>query len=299
MLYLNRRGTARLAVCQDCGWQATCPNCDLTLVYHGDAHHLLCHACGHRQSAPSVCPVCQSQAVVFKTAGTKAIESEVRRLFPEARVARYDTDNNSADSLVKNYQAIKDGNVDIIIGTQLIAKGLDLPNLTTLGIILADSSLTIPDFTAQERTYQLIRQVIGRVGRGHQAAGEVVLQTYQPNNATLNAAVNGEWKRFYEGELAERRRFNFPPFCHLLTIVARRASSASASRACQQLADRLQQQLPELTIEGPAPAFHEHAGGKYNWQLVVKASRRQSLLEAIKQIPAGNWSYDIDPVNLL
>jgi len=299
MLYLNRRGTARLALCRSCGWQASCPHCDLPLAYHSDTHQLLCHTCGYHTASPSFCPVCQNTDIIFKSAGTKAIFEEVQRLFPEARIMRFDTDNKKSERLEQHYDTIHRGDVDILVGTQLLAKGLDLPKLTTLGIVLADSSLAIPDFTAQERTYQLIQQVMGRIGRGHSTTAQAIVQTYNPDNQTLQSALSGDWGSFYETEIAERRAFMFPPFCHLLKLSCRRASSVSAQKAAEALRSELLRSYTHLEVDGPTPAFHEKSAGKYEWQLVLKSKQRSVLLTVVKNLPKSGWNYDIDPLNLL
>lgn len=297
LLYLNRRGTARLVLCQHCGWQAACPHCDLPLTYHGDRHQLLCHTCGYHASPPATCPSCDQPDVIFRSAGTKTIVQEAARLFPEARLMRFDTDNTKAERFEQHYQAVRAGNIDILVGTQLLAKGLDLPRLSTLGIILADSSLAIPDFTAQERTYQLIQQVLGRVGRGHTQQATAVIQTYDPANSTIRYALDNDWPAFYEAELAERRQFAFPPYRHLLKLSCQRASANRAEQTCRALKQELLARYP-VEVDGPAPAFHEKQQGKYSWQLVVKAKQRSVLTDIIPTLPAS-WSYDIDPINLL
>lgn len=295
LLYLNRRGTARVIVCENCGWQAMCPHCDLPLTYHGDTHELRCHVCGFHGPAPAACPDCGQPAIIYKTIGTKAIVDEVGRLFPGARARRFDTDNQKADRFEQHYQAVARGDVDILIGTQLLAKGLDLPSLSVVGVLLADTSLQMPDFSATERTFQLLSQVLGRVGRGH-VAGQAFVQTYQPDSPVIKAAVTGNWNDFYALELAERQQFNFPPFVHLLKLSVRRATAKSAEKAALELAQALAQH--QVTIEGPAPSFHEKLAGKYQYQLVIKARQRSELLKIIAALPA-NWSYDIDPVDLM
>lgn len=296
LLYLNRRGTARLILCENCGWQATCPHCDVPLTYHGDNHQLRCHSCDHKGPAPASCPECGHPGVIFKTAGTKAIAEEVERLFPNARVMRFDTDNTKAERFEQHFEAVHKGEVDILVGTQLLAKGLDLPKLSTLGILLADTSLYMPDFSAQERTFQLINQVLGRIGRGH-IAGTAIIQTYHPDHPVLLDAANNNYAAFYEREIAERKLYLFPPFCYLLKLSVRRASSKAAEAA----ADKLRQEIEghyKVRVEGPAPAFYERFQGKYQWQLVIKAVDRSELLNIVKHLPA-NWSYDIDPMDLL
>lgn len=297
LLYLNRRGTARLIMCENCGWQALCPHCDVPLTYHGDSHDLRCHSCSYHAKSPTECPDCGHNNIIFKTAGTKAIVSEVERLFPSARVARFDTDNAKADRFDQNYAEIKDGKVDILVGTQLLAKGLDLPKLSTLGVLLADTSLYMPDFSAEERTFQLITQVLGRIGRGH-VAGRAVIQTYHPDHPVLQAAIAKDYKKFYESEIASRQQFTFPPFCYLLKLTARRATIKSAESAATKLKAEIESAGHVVRVEGPAPAFYERFQNKFQWQLVVKAKNRQELVNVIAALPTG-WSYDLDPLDLL
>lgn len=297
LLYLNRRGTARMVMCEDCGWQAACPRDDIPLAYHGDRHELRCHSCGYHDKAPSSCPACKHPNVIFKTAGTKAIADEVQKLFPGARIARFDTDNAKADRFEQQYEAVKKGDVDILVGTQLLAKGLDLPKLSTLGILLADTSLYMPDYSAQERTFQLISQVLGRVGRGH-VAGKAIIQTYHPDHPLLTAAIADDYDTFYKTELENRKLFLFPPFCYLLKLSVRRASSKSAEAAAEKLKEEIEASGYKLRVEGPAPSFYERFQNKYQWQLVIKSKDRNALLKIIANLPA-NWSYDIDPLDLL
>ena len=297
LLYLNRRGTARLVMCENCGWQAACPHCDLPLTYHGDRHELRCHSCQYHAPVQMSCPECRHPSIIFKTAGTKAIVDEAERLFPGARIARFDTDNLKAERFEEQYEAVRSGDFDILVGTQLLAKGLDLPRLSTLGVLLADTSLYMPDFSAQERTYQLLTQVLGRVGRGH-VAGQAIIQTYHPDHAVVQAAIAGDYKTFYEAELASRKQFMFPPFCYLLKLTVRRASIKSAESAAVQLKSDIEASGRRVRVEGPAPSFYERLQNKYQWQLVLKASDRSELLGVIASLPAG-WSYDLDPLDLL
>jgi len=297
LLYLNRRGTARLVMCENCGWQATCPHCDLPLTYHGDSHQLRCHSCSYHTKSPGNCPACKHPTIMFKTAGTKAVVEEIERLFPQAKIARFDTDNTKAERFEKHYKDIHAGKVDILVGTQLLAKGLDLPKLSTLGIILADTSLYMPDYSAHERTFQLINQVLGRIGRGH-VAGHAIIQTYHPEHPALTTAISSDYKTFYEAELASRKQFLFPPFCYLLKISVRRASINSAQTTADKIKQDIQHNGYRVRVEGPAPSFYERFQGKYQWQLVIKATERSELLKIIDDLPA-NCSYDIDPMDLL
>lgn len=297
LLYLNRRGTARMVMCERCGWQATCPHCDVPLTYHGDHHQLRCHSCDYHTHAPTVCPDCGHTDIMYKTAGTKAIVEEAERLFPGARIARFDTDNTRAERFEQHYEAVKDGSVDILVGTQLLAKGLDLPRLSTLGVVLADTSLYMPDFSAQERTFQLISQVLGRIGRGH-TAGRAIIQTYHPDHPVLTAAISGDYATFYHDELTSREQFLFPPFCYLLKLTVRRASSKAAETAAEKLKHELETSGYKVRVEGPAPNFYERFQNKYQWQLVIKARQRSELLKILAVLPSG-WSYDLDPIDLL
>ena len=293
LLYLNRRGTARAVVCSSCGWQARCPRCDLPLTYHGDNHTMRCHICAFKSSAPTTCPDCKLPEVKYLSIGTKAVVTEAERLFPGAVIARFDSDQVKSERLEQRYAEIRDGGADIIIGTQLLAKGLDLPRLSVVGVMLADTSLQVPDFSASERTYQLLSQVIGRVGRGHRK-GTAIIQTYQPESNAILAATKDGWEQFYTDELSEREAYSYPPFKHLLKLTLSRASPKSAEAAAQKLAST----LVGVKIDGPAPAFHEKQGGKYRWQIVVRADQRAKLIAIIHQLPSG-WSYDIDPNDLI
>ncbi len=298
LVYLNRRGTARVILCEHCGWQALCPHCDLPLTYHADSSQFLCHTCGYHESIIISCPICGHPSLQFKSFGTKAIMSEVQQLLPEARVQRFDTDNTKAERFEQHYDAVKVGEVDILVGTQLLAKGLDLPLLSTVGVVLADSSLSIPDFSSQERSYQLLTQVLGRVGRGHRQ-GHAIIQTYHPDSIILKAAIANDWDDFYRRELAERKQFHFPPFYHLLKLTCRRASPKAAEIAAEKLKFLLLEKITGISVDGPAPSFHEKIQGKYQYQLVVKSTNRSLLLSVIDLLPSSGWTYDIDPVNLL
>ena len=300
LVFLNRRGTARVILCENCGWQATCPHCDLPLTYHGDAHNVRCHTCGYAAPAPNNCQDCGSAQIILKSIGTKAIVEELRHAFPQARIQRFDTDNSKEERLELHYDAVRAGEVDIIVGTQLIAKGLDLPKLSTVGVVVADTSLYLPDYSAGERSYQLLRQVIGRVGRGHvaDADSKVIIQTYEPDSPIIRAAADGDWDGFYEAELAERKAFMFPPFVYTLKIWCRRATSKAAENAAIKVADDLRHSGLRIQVDGPSPAFYEKQAGKYQWQATIKAKDRSQLVAAIRLLPA-NWSYDIDPSNLL
>ncbi len=297
LVFLNRRGTARLVACKVCGWQALCPRCDVPLIYHGDKHQMLCHICGYHQSAPTLCPACGNSDIQFKAMGTKLLVIELQKLFPSAKVQRFDTDNLKAERFEEHFEKVKAGKVDILVGTQLLTKGLDLPNLSLVGAVLADSNLYFPDYTAEERTYQMLAQVAGRVGRGHRA-GKVVIQTYRPDSPTIRAVAKKDWQSFYESQLVERLAFHFPPFFYMAKLSVERASAKEAENSASKLSNQLLSQKLPIILMGPGPAFQEKSANRYTWQLVIKAKSRKMLIDIVKKLPSG-WHYDLDPDNLL
>ncbi len=297
LIFLNRRGTARQVICSNCGWQSLCPNCDLLLTYHGDSHLMLCHTCGYKTPALGQCPICNSPDIIYKTIGTKSVVDSLSKLFPKARIDRFDADNKKADRFEQHYHRALNGEIDILVGTQLLVKGLDLPKLSLVGVINADSSMSFPDFTAEEHTYQLLTQIIGRIGRGH-IAGKAIIQTYQPDSEIIDAAVKKDWSKFYNNQLQERHQFLFPPFCYLLKLTCTRKTQKSGQDAASDLIKKLQDLKLKIQIIGPSPSFYEKSKKGYNWQIVIKSKVRNNLLEVIKVLPSG-WSYNVDPTNLL
>jgi primosomal protein N' (replication factor Y) len=298
LLFLNRRGTARLVLCQTCGWQALCPRCDTPLIYHGDQHVMRCHSCGYRDAPPLSCPVCSSGDIVYRSMGTKALVETLQDLFPQAVIKRFDTDNTAEEQLGRNFESVKSGAVDILVGTQMLGKGLDLPKLSLVGIVNADTSLSMPDFSSSERNYQLLHQAIGRVGRGH-VHGEVIVQSFNPENALLQAALHQRWDELYQHELKERAVFGFPPFVYMLKLaVSRKTLNAAEGFAGKLRKAVIDMKLP-LEIQEATPAFYERLNDRYNWQVVIKSKQRSYLVEVVNRLPKGDYSYDLDPINLL
>ena len=195
LIFHNRRGSASTTLCENCGWTAECPRCFVPFVLHTDTHTLQCHICGVKERIPTACPVCDDASIIHKGIGTKRIESELQRLFPQAKIARFDSDNTKGETVATRYAELYRGDIDIIIGTQVVAKGLDLPKLRTVGVIQADSGLSLPDFAASERAFQLLTQVIGRVGRDERAT-TVVVQTYQPDNPIIKFGAAQDYEAF-------------------------------------------------------------------------------------------------------
>jgi primosomal protein N' (replication factor Y) len=296
LLFLNRRGSARTILCKDCGWQAVCPNCDIALTYHADNNHVLCHVCAFQQQVPMACPDCHGNDIVFQTPGTKSIEAEVSRLFPDANAGRYDKDSSAGTKLHQTFDDVKSGKIDILVGTQLLSKGLDLPQLSVIGLVQADSSMALPDFSATERTFQQISQVAGRLGRGH-GDGKLFVQTFQPDRALIKWALAQDYESFYENELKERLQYNFPPAVYLLTVQVKRATQAGAMKAIKKIGDQISGSK-DVHIGNPAPCFHEKRSGHYYWQIVVRSKNRTKLIDVINKLPAQTL-FNIDPSDLL
>lgn len=299
LLFHNRRGSAPLTICEHCGYQVLCPNCLLPLTLHSDSYQLICHTCGHHEPVPSTCPVCHHGSLIHKGFGTKLLESELKKLFKSARIARFDADNATADSLTQNFESVKNGDIDIIIGTQTIAKGLDLPLLNTVGIVQADANLNLPDYAAEERTFQLITQVIGRVGRGHNDINHVFLQTFQPEHPVILAAKSLDYAKFADYLLKKRQLSHLPPFFYLLRISIVKKTEDLAIKKIMSLHSTLKK-FPDVYLSAPTPSFHEYTPSGYSWQIIVKAKKRDSLthlIESLDQYPEIRFA--IDPPSLI
>lgn len=299
LIFHNRRGSASSTLCENCGWTAECPRCYIPLTLHNDQHLLRCHICDHQQKVPTMCPVCSNVNIIHKGFGTKLIEAELRKLYPTANIARFDADNDTKQTVNARYDELYSGDIDIAIGTQVIAKGLDLPHLRTVGVIQADSGLALPDFSASERTFQLLAQVVGRVGRNEHDT-QVIVQTYQPSHPSVAFGLAQDYDSFYNFALAERKKALFPPFTHLLKLTCVYSSEAACIRAAQALAKELRSHVNQhVTILGPTPAFYERRRDTYRWQLVLKSPKREYLIQALADVPTTHWQSELDPTSLL
>jgi primosomal protein N' (replication factor Y) len=299
LIFHNRRGSASSTLCENCGWTAECPRCYIPLTLHNDQHLLRCHICDHQQKVPTMCPVCSHVNIIHKGFGTKLIESELRKLYPTANIARFDADNDTKQTVNARYDELYSGDIDIAIGTQVIAKGLDLPHLRTVGVIQADSGLALPDFSASERTFQLLAQVVGRVGR-NQHDTQVIVQTYQPSHPSVAFGLAQDYDSFYDFALTERKKALFPPFTHLLKLTCVYSSEIACVRAAQALAKELRSHASQhITILGPTPAFYERRRNTYRWQLVLKSPKREYLIQALAYVPTTHWQSELDPTSLL
>jgi primosomal protein N' (replication factor Y) len=221
----------------------------------------------------------------------------IAKLFPAAKIRRFDSDTPAGERINEAYAEVVSGGVDIIIGTQLLAKGLDLPQLGLVGIVSAETSLSLPDYTSEERTFQLLYQTVGRIGRGH-ASGKAVIQSYDPEGIIIRAATGRDYKMFYEYALLERRDFRFPPFSYLMRLKCRRATIKGAEQAAGRLKEELLAQGLPVEIIGPAPSFYARRGRYHYWQIIVKSKSRKYLLELAQIVPA-DWTVDLDPTDLL
>ena len=306
MLFHNRRGTAPMTICDKCGWQALCPNCFLPLVLHADAFQMRCHTCARNFPVPTACPKCKNASIHHKGFGTKLIEDELHRLFPSAKIARFDMDTDDDLKLTKIYDEVYRGDYNIIVGTQMIAKGFDFPRLTTLGIVQADAGLSLPDFSSEERTFQLITQVIGRAKRGHQNSN-IFIQSFQPDHPIISLASQSDYASFYNYLVQKRQQSKLPPYSFLLKLSVTYKTETATVKNIRTLYKKViqtakQLQIPEnrIVVSPPMPAFHERTSTGYTWQLVIKAKSRQNLLDIFDHLPKNNYlHYDFDPISLL
>lgn len=307
ILFLNRRGFNTSLTCLGCGETVQCQDCSIPMTLHKHENRLVCHVCGARRLPPSKCPTCNEPGLKFAGYGTERVETVVREVFPQARIARVDTDTiqrkNQLRDLLREFRAQK---LDILIGTQMIAKGLDFPNVTLVGVLNADLALNLPDFRAAERTLQLLVQVAGRAGRG-EVKGEVVVQTYAPHSPAVQFSRHNDFEGFAQQELEQRRAFHYPPYTHVVLIASRGVNQSMAEFALQTLHRRLVEGLPpEVIIGEPAPCAMAKAHGQFRYQLLLRAPKIRPLCRHIQRVMQATAlpgevkvTLDVDPVSLL
>lgn len=301
ILFLNRRGTATYVFCRQCGYSLKCPRCDLPLTYHIDQGGLVCHTCNYRRQTPKTCPQCNSNQIRHYGTGTEKVESEVQELFPGVRTLRWDTETTrqkGAHDLL--LQAFLNRQADVLIGTQMLAKGLDLPLVTLVGVVLADVGLQLPDYNAGERTFQLLTQVSGRAGRSP-LGGRVILQTFQPDHYTIHAAARHDYAGFYRQEMQYRKRLRYPPFTRLVRLETRSASAEKAEAVAQAMARQVAGWIAEgehrgTEIIGPVPCFFSRQNTLYRWQIVL---RGPNPVDVLRGRPLGDWRVEVNPSSLL
>ncbi len=306
LIYHNRRGSAPITMCESCGWQAMCPNCYLPLTLHSDSYSLICHSCGHKQKIPSSCPECKHPSILHKGFGTKLLETELNKLFDKAKIIRFDADSKKGETLDALYTEVKRGDYQIIIGTQTVSRGLDLPKLASIGIIQADAGLSLPDYSAEEKTFELLTQVIGRVGRGHQEKASVIIQTFKPDAPAINFAVKADYPGFYDYMIQKRKQQQFPPFCYLGKLSVTYKTEETTLKKIQTLQRSLNNFIKQkgyersFKISSAMPCFHERTNSGFSWQIVIKARSRAKLLEVLETVdPKLGAHITIDPMSLL
>jgi len=301
ILFLNRRGTSTYIFCRDCGHSLRCPRCDLPLTYHRGQDVLLCHTCSYQRKLPKKCPECGSDKIKQFGTGTEKVEGMVRQMFPDTTTLRWDAETargKGAHDIILSHFVNR--RADILIGTQMLAKGLDLPLVTLVGVILADVGLNFPDFRAGERTFQLLTQVAGRAGRSP-LGGQVILQTFQPEHYAIQHAAEHDYDSFLERELKERQRLLYPPYTRLIRLEYRHQKNEAAEQEAKTLTGWLEQRIEEgghkaTRIIGPAPCYFARLGGYYRWQIIL---RGPDPLRILGEKKLDDWRVEVDPPNVL
>jgi len=301
ILFLNRRGTATYIFCRDCGHSLRCPRCDIPLTYHGPQAKLVCHHCGYKRNNPSQCPACGSERIRHFGTGTESVEAAVQAQFPQARTLRWDYETTrkkgAHDMILSHFSAHR---ANVLIGTQMLAKGLDLPLVTLVGVILADVGLNLPDYRSSERTFQVLTQVAGRAGRSP-LGGSVILQTFQPDHYVIEAAAEHNYRAFYQREIRYRRDLDYPPYSNLVRLENRDLKPDQAESAANAMAVEVKRWIEEegrraTSVIGPVPCFFARIGGHYRWQIVLRGPDPASLLRGRT---FGKWKVSVNPPNLL
>lgn len=319
LLLLNRRGASTYVFCRDCGYVELCPSCEIPLTYHMGVHssqltvhrniksiksinyepkavnHLLCHHCNFKATPKTTCPNCQSLGFRYLGAGTQKVEFEIKKLFPKANVERMDRDTTEEKgSHAKLYEGFAKGKTDIIVGTQMIAKGWDIGDVDLVGVVLADVGLNFPDFRSEEKTFSLLTQVAGRTGR-RKKRGEVIIQTFCPWNLAIISASDHNYENFYNREIQNREALRFPPFSELIKVYFSSNDPVSVSQESAKVKEILEKNMNKKIIQivGPSPAFIQKQKNMYTWQMIIK-HHGNITQDVLKLLPAG-WSIDVDP----
>ena len=314
ILFLNRRGHSTYVFCRNCGYVEQCNNCSISLTYHRETQRLVCHHCGAKRPTHPSCPQCGSPAIRYFGLGTEAVEQEVRKAFPDARVERFDADSTARKNAHQRIlEAFEQQKIDILIGTQMVSKGLDFPNVTLVGVIAADTSLNLPDFRASEQTFSLLTQVAGRSGRA-ELEGNVVIQTYMPEHYCISAAQKHDYLGFYAQEVEARGALRYPPFSHVATLLLRGKDEKQVIAAVHIVQEHLQiwqTDTGENTVEilGPAPAPLSKIEGKFRWHFLLRSDSVEKISQLLKHLTdeppvaiksnAIEFVIDVDPTNTL
>ncbi len=308
MLLLNRRGFSSFMVCRACGERLQCANCSVALTHHKRDRRMLCHYCAYAEKIPQACPKCGSDYVQFLGTGAERVEDELHKFLPAARIARLDRDSASGKGAFEQIlQGFRERSIDILVGTQMIAKGHDIPNVTLVGVVLADIGLSMPDFRAAERSFQLLTQAAGRAGRGD-APGQVIIQTLNPEHYAIAFAAEQDYEGFYKKEIAFRKWLRYPPYAAFANVVIRDPSQENALRMATDLGYHLNPQPEGVRVMGPAEAPVPRLLNEYRYQILLKAAKRAALREVVQRIrafaDAEKWRVtalviDVDPISLM
>lgn len=297
ILFLNRRGTSTYVFCRDCGYVLKCPNCESPLTFHvEDKERLLCHHCGYERGKPKTCPQCGGKQIREYGLGSEKVEAEVNALFPKARTLRWDWDTTrqkDAHEMILTHFA--NHKADVLVGTQMLAKGLDLPMVTLVGIVLADVGLHLPDPFAAERVFQVLTQVAGRAGRSERG-GKVVLQTFDPANQVIQSAAGHDVDGFYQYELENRKRLGYPPFARLVRLEFRSEDQAAAEKEAKRVGEKLSVNSRQSSVIGPVPCFFSKVAGLYRWQIILRGSNPKEMLRGMR---LDGWRVEVNPISLL
>jgi len=298
VLFLNRRGFATFVSCRHCGYVVECPHCDLSMAYHQKANQLKCHYCGYVEAPPAVCPNCGSKAIRHFGTGTQKVAEEAAKFFPVARIARLDRDSiEDRGTYEKIYRQMKENRIDILVGTQMVAKGLDFPDVALVGVIAADTALNLPEMTAGERTFQLLTQVAGRAGR--KGEGRVIIQTYQPEQEAIQAATAQDYAAFYKEEIRRREALQYPPFTHILRLIVNGGEENHTKAVASDIAGYMKELLPaNVLLAGPAPAPYSKIQDRYRFHLMLRGSDLNDLRRAVVEGLAAaraksRWAKDV------
>ena len=309
ILFLNRRGYSTFIMCRECGYTVKCKNCNISMTYHRAENKLKCHYCGYEENVVTICPNCHSTKIRYFGTGTQKLEQEIHKLFPQASTIRMDIDTvtkkNSHEEILNKF---KNENIDILIGTQMVVKGHHFPNVTLVGVVAADSSLNIDDYRANERTFQILTQVAGRAGR-EQLEGQVIIQTYNPDNFSIICAKEQNYNMFYDTEIVLRKQLNYPPFCDIILIGFNSLSENEILEATKTVYKYLKEKLneQEFTILKPMPSPIDKIQNRYRWRIIIKGNMTNEaniiLNNCLKEIYEANFkntriSIDINPNNL-
>ncbi|MBU1084489.1 MAG: primosomal protein N' [Candidatus Omnitrophota bacterium] len=305
LIFLNRRGFSTFVSCRKCGHIIKCTKCDSPLVFHRAKKQLICHYCNRREDPLKICPLCNKDYLIYHGTGTQKVEDELAKILPGARIERMDSDTMAKrGSHEKVLKAFKEHKTDIIVGTQMIAKGLDFPKVTLVGVVAADANLNLPDFRASERTFNLITQVAGRAGRGD-LGGEVIVQTYTPEHYALKFSIKHDYPGFYSKEIEYRRELLFPPFTNIVKVTLRGRKEENVIKSIERLAEMLKKKLTKPDMIGPAPSPMTKLRGYYRWNILLKAKGREGIVKELKAAlkgfrkgPGVIMAVDVDPMSL-